>query len=152
MLEVVWPSDSNHPTLPIDGRPRYQPPHCNATVSIIPRPDPHELDQATGTADIVDVGAHNPDELSRYLDDMIEDAISQGLSVANQQPLKDLVHEFEDVFRVRLGSDPLASITAMKVILTPDATPIRVKVSRYGPPQCEFLHTKIDGFLSLGPI
>ena len=152
LLEAFSPSESDHPTLPIDELPRYQPPHWNTAVAIITPPEPHERNQNIGTTQMVDVGAHNPDELSRYLDDMIDDAISQGLPVANQQPLKDLVHEFEDVFRVRLGSDPPASITAMKVILTPDATPIRVKVRRYAPPQRQFLRNKIDELLSLGLI
>lgn len=95
----------------------------------------------------MDVGKHEADEMSQYLERMIGHAKENGLP-ERLQTLAALVEEYGDVFRIRLGSDPPADIPPMKIILKGDAVPVRVKVRLYAPPQ-RLLRKKLDEIQSL---
>ena len=104
-----------------------------------------QVDSTDG--ETVDVGKHEADEMSQYLERMIGHAKENGLP-ERLQTLAALVEEYGDVFRIRLGSDPPADIPPMKIILKGDAVPVRVKVRLYAPPQ-RLLRKKLDEIQSL---
>ena len=82
----------------------------------------------------------------------LEEAADAGLNESQLNQLKTLVFSYTDVFRTSLGSDPPMKVPPMNIKLLPDATPVRVKVRRYSPPQAKFLHEETQKILDLGLI
>ena len=62
------------------------------------------------------------------------------MTTYGQACLRELLLEFEDIFRVRLGKTDPAKVEPMKVNLKPDAQPIIAKARRYKADQREFLN------------
>ena len=94
----------------------------------------YELPVDSTDGKTVDVGKHDADEMSHYLENIIGHAKENGLLERLHQTLAALFNEYGDVFRIRLGSEPPANIPPMIVTLKGDAVPIRVKVRGYAPP------------------
>jgi hypothetical protein len=102
-----------------------------------------------GTDDI-SAGAEDSEATKLSLEELLADCSTNGLPVEFRSAFRELVHEYADIFRTRLGADPPANVPPMKIKLRPDACPIRVKVRRYSPPQAQFLRSKVDELLRLG--
>jgi hypothetical protein len=59
-------------------------------------------------------------------------------------PLRKLVAEYEDVFRLKLGADPPADVKPLVIKLKENVDPTRISARKYSPPQLAFLRNKIS--------
>ena len=126
-------------TLPNDEDPRYSLERISKTATG-PSVDPG----TNKRPDDIHVGKHDPAEIWVLLEEMIQSAMDHGLPLEFRDDLSALVLEYTDIFRVRLGSDPSADTTPIKVSLKENYSPIRVKVRRNPPSQAPFLRKRID--------
>ena len=97
-------------------------------------------------------GVDDPKETLAHLRDRVREAEKNGMSADGLKELEQLLTEFRDIFRTKLGNDPPADVEPMTIKLKPDAKPMRVKLRRYSPPQTAFLRKKTDELLELGLI
>ncbi len=61
-----------------------------------------------------------------------------------------LVHEFKEVFRIRLGSGPPADVAPMTVKIKPGARPFRAKARRYKAEQRKFMNKYLKELVEMG--
>uniref|UniRef100_H3H259 RNA-directed DNA polymerase n=1 Tax=Phytophthora ramorum TaxID=164328 RepID=H3H259_PHYRM len=73
------------------------------------------------------------------LDQLVDEALANGMPGEHVDRLRSLVHEHGDVFRERLGDDPPALVEPLKVTLTDDVVPFCCKPRKYAPLQSAFL-------------
>uniref|UniRef100_H3H7X8 RNA-directed DNA polymerase n=1 Tax=Phytophthora ramorum TaxID=164328 RepID=H3H7X8_PHYRM len=73
------------------------------------------------------------------LDQLVDEALANGMPGEHVDRLRSLVHEHGDVFRERLGDDPPALVEPLKVTLTDDAVSFCCKPRKYAPLQSAFL-------------
>uniref|UniRef100_H3H8H0 Reverse transcriptase n=1 Tax=Phytophthora ramorum TaxID=164328 RepID=H3H8H0_PHYRM len=73
------------------------------------------------------------------LDQLVDEALANGMPGEHVDRLRSLVHEHGDVFRERLGDDPPALVELLKVTLTDDAVSFCCKPRKYAPLQSAFL-------------
>ena len=66
--------------------------------------------------------------------------------------LSDLMWQYADIFRLRMGSDPPVSVAPIKVRLKPGAKPFRAKLRRYSSPQAASMRNFVHEYLKLGLI
>lgn len=64
--------------------------------------------------------------------------------------LREMVAEFTDVFRTRLGNDPPVDVPPMKVEFDGLEKPVKVKQRTYSPAQLNFLKKKCEELVNLG--
>lgn len=74
---------------------------------------------------------------------MCNGAISNGLPQENRAKLLEDVKK-RDMWRLKLGRDPPAKVTPMKLLLQPDAIPFRAKTLRYAERHREFMHDHVS--------
>eukprot|EP00171_Calliarthron_tuberculosum_P011216 IDg11216t1 len=89
------------------------------------------------------------DELETAIHSMVERA-SVSLSENFKSAINDLVHEFKDIFRVRLGADPSVDVTPMTIEFDGPEKPVAVRNRNYSPQQLEFLKKKVDELENAG--
>ena len=80
----------------------------------------------------------------------VDTAVAEGLPEDDATTLRELLHEYRDIFRSRLGSDPPMKVKPMKIQLRKGAVPFRAKQRRYSPQQAAFLRDKANQLLRLG--
>ena len=100
----------------------------------------------------VEAGVETPKPTEIHLQEGLKLACEAGLPPELEESLRTVVHLNQDVFRTKLGNDPPAKVPPMNIRLQPNATPIRVPVRRYSPPQAQFLRNKVEELLDLGLI
>ena len=100
----------------------------------------------------VDIGSHSDVDVRGCLQTMIEEASENGLPNEYKPRLRNLLENYADIFRIKLGSDPPVDVPPMAIRLQPDAVPVRVKMRRYTAPQREFLREKVTELEDLGLI
>ena len=81
---------------------------------------------------------------------IFEDALGAGLPANLHNRLKQMLEEYRDVFRTRLGQDPAASLPPMIIRMQNNARPVRVRARRYSPQQATFLESKVSELERLG--
>ena len=86
------------------------------------------------------------------LEDMHSAAKIAGLVDSLHVGLRELVLQYRDIFRNKMGSDPPANVPPMVIRLKTGTKPVRVKLRRYSPPQAAFLRNKVGELLQLGLI
>jgi hypothetical protein len=59
------------------------------------------------------------------------------------QSLRQLITECEDVFKLKLGTDPPANVKPLVIKLRDGAEPVRMSACKYAPPQLNFMRDKI---------
>ncbi len=67
-----------------------------------------------------------------------------------KQSLQDLLHEYRDVIRIRLGKDPPADVESMKVELNDNVRPVRAKPRRYSTDGRNFMERFVDRVIEFG--
>lgn len=70
-------------------------------------------------------------EKAQAVQQCVGDAVDNGISPEGSKNLKNLLHEYDDVLRIRLGPGPPAKVEPMKIELIPVARPVRAKQRRY---------------------
>jgi Reverse transcriptase (RNA-dependent DNA polymerase) len=98
----------------------------------------------------VDVGQGSPEELADAIEGLITSAEQSGMSRDGVQSLRQLVTECKDVFRLKLGADPLANLKPLVINLRDGAEPVRMLARKYAPPQLKFMRDKIRELEELG--
>ena len=78
-------------------------------------------------------------EIKSAVEDMVQKAEEKGLEEEHCIRLRKLVRKYYNVFRVGLSSGKAADIAPLKIELTADAKPTRVKIRKYSSEQREFL-------------
>jgi len=110
-------------------RPRVD--YFQSRKEIDPFPDASLLDPVDA-----DQGA----DIDGAISDMLKQAEDNGLKGKHLHRLQKMVMDNVDIFRVGLSSGPAADITPLKIDLTADAKPIRVKLRNYSRDQRDFLN------------
>ena len=64
---------------------------------------------------------------------------SDGLDSVHIKALRNLVHRYKNIWRVKLSADGPAKVTPLKIHLKPDAIPRRAKAQRYAPKHLDFM-------------
>jgi hypothetical protein len=74
---------------------------------------------------------------------LIQKAEKAGMSAEGVSTLRNLVAEYEDVFRLKLGADPPADVKPLVIKLKENVDSTRMSERMYSPPQLAFLRKKI---------
>ena len=98
----------------------------------------------------LDIGVDEPGAVRAALEERVKEAEKEGFSKSGQHELRELLKDFEDIFRLKLGNDPPADVTLMKIRLKPNSKPIKVKARRYAHNQRKFLNKYIDQLVKMG--
>ena len=128
----------------------------NGTLAKIMRDDGifHSQNGDDGFADdddiYIDLGEDTKEEFQNSLAARIKEAQENGLSEKSAKQRRDLVFEFHDIFRVRLGRSPPARVEPMIVKLKLGARPVIAKTRRYKADQREFLNRYIHTLEIMG--
>ena len=99
---------------------------------------------------IMDVGTHNVADIQPHLERMYNEALDNRLPVKLAPRLRQLLQDHQDIFRIKLGSDPPVKVPPMSIRLISGASPVSVKVRRYSEAQQDFLRKKIHELEKLG--
>eukprot|EP00171_Calliarthron_tuberculosum_P020848 IDg20848t1 len=70
----------------------------------------------------------------------------------SRRNFKNLVKEFQDIFRVRLGADSYVDVPPMNIEFEGSEMPIKVRQRTYSPEQLEFMKKKCDELIQVGYI
>jgi hypothetical protein len=98
----------------------------------------------------VDVGQGSPEELPDAIEGFLTSAEQADMSRDGVQSLRQLVTEYKDVFRLKLGADPPANVKPLVIKLRDYAEPARMSARKYAPPQLKFMRDKIHELEELG--
>ncbi|OWZ04566.1 hypothetical protein PHMEG_00023512, partial [Phytophthora megakarya] len=85
------------------------------------------------------LGADEDDEVRVELHRLVDDAVEAGFEPTRTEALRQLVLDFADVFRLRLGRDEPADVQPLEVRLEAGSLPYRSGVRRYPEAQRQFL-------------
>ena len=89
----------------------------------------------------VSIGDDTPEEIDAAFRELLKEAQTEGMSDDGLKELSNILSEYRDIFRIRLGRDPPARVEPMQLNLKPDSKPINAKARRYSTPQRVFIST-----------
>lgn len=98
------------------------------------------------------VGCDTKDEIINDLDMRADEAVNKGLPNHGKDRLKRLLQDHSSVFRWRLGKDPPAKITPMKIHLDPKRQPVNVMVCRYSMERRKYIVSYFRNLVEYGYI
>jgi hypothetical protein len=93
---------------------------------------------------IVEIGEDANTEISEAFSLMVTKAIAEVLHEEFVAPMRSLLEEFKDIWRLRLGPDPPVSVEPMKIVLKENFKPVMCKAWRYPPNHREYMRTHLD--------
>jgi hypothetical protein len=96
------------------------------------------------------VGQGSPEELADAIEGLITIAEQAGLSRDGVQSLRQLVTEYKDVFRIKLGADTPANVKPLVIKLRDSSVPVRMPARKYASSQLKFTRDKIRELEELG--
>lgn len=99
----------------------------------------------------VDVGVQDEQELEQEIDAMVTRSMKHA-DKSSKKALKDLVTEFKDIFRIKLGKDRAVDVPPMEIEFEGTNRPVKVRQRTYSPEQLSFLKSKVDEFEKAGYI
>lgn len=95
--------------------------------------DPIEPPQSVGAK----IGEDEESEIQAAFEEMVMQAGSNGMTPKGQEDAKELLQQFRDIFRIKLGANPPARVPPMQI------RPYRSTQIRYAPPQRAFISSTI---------
>ncbi|KAE8978399.1 hypothetical protein PR001_g24855 [Phytophthora rubi] len=95
-------------------------------------------------------GATDEGEVDELLHSLVDEAMDAGFEPTMADDLRQLVLDYSDVFRVRLGHDAAADVQPLEVRLEGGAQPYRSGVRRYPEAQRQFLREYVRELESAG--
>ena len=122
-----------------DKRPRID--YFESRSERDPFPDPSLLDK---------VDEDQEQAVTDAIDGMLQQAAEHGLPTNDAARARELVGNYRNIFRVGLSGGAPAAISPLKIELTPDAKPARVKLRNYSREQREFLTEFVDSLEKKG--
>jgi hypothetical protein len=108
------------------------------------------LDDYTIDYHDVEVGQGIPEELADAIEGMITSAEQPDMSREGGQSLRQLVTEFKDVFRLKLGAVRPANVKPLVIKLRKGAEPVRMSACKCAPPQLQFMCDNIRELEEMG--
>lgn len=99
----------------------------------------------------VDIGVQDENELQEAINDMISRGMKH-LDKDLRPTLINLVSEFKDIFRIKLGKDPPVDVEPMNIEFDGNTRPVKVRMRTYSPEQLSFLKKKIEELIEAGYI
>jgi hypothetical protein len=110
--------------------------------------DPVPPTETAGAA----MGTDSASEIQDAIERMIASAKLNGMSSVGLTRARELLQDFREIFRIRLGSDQHAKIPPLKVQLKPHFAPVKDTQRWYAPAQRAFLSTTMKKLESLGAV
>jgi hypothetical protein len=101
---------------------------------------------------IFEIGEDANTEISEAFSLMVTKAIAEGLPEEFIAPMRSLLEEFKDIWRLRLGPDPPVSVEPMKIVLKENCKPVMCKTRRYPPNHREYMRTHVNELVQFGLI
>jgi len=71
----------------------------------------------------VEIGPETHEEKTEMVEDKVKEAIANGISDDGAEKLRQLLREYDDVLRIRLGNDPPAKVSPMKIRIREGSRP-----------------------------
>lgn len=110
--------------------------------------DPITLPECNSTG----IGIDSTADIDNSFKNILENAVSNGLSSTGKQRLEMLITKYRDIFRIKLGSDPPAKVAPLEITPTSDCKPHRAPQRRYSPPQRAFISNTIRQLEAVGAV
>jgi hypothetical protein len=98
------------------------------------------------------MGVDNEQEISVAPNTILDRAKTEGMSKAGSENAPEMLLEYREVFRIKLGNDPPAKFPPFVVKLKPGATPVKNNQQRDAPAQRAFLCSTIQKLEALGAV
>eukprot|EP00474_Spongospora_subterranea_P001345 CRZ01803.1 hypothetical protein [Spongospora subterranea] len=89
---------------------------------------------------MVEIGESSTIEVHQSMDMMIDRAIAERLTNEFNNRLREIMYRHEDVWKTKLGNDPSAKVSAMKIHFKADCPHYRARARRYSPVHQNFMH------------
>ena len=127
-----------------DKRPAADRPKVNyhaAHTEEDPFPDPSLLDP-------IDEDQH--DDIRKAVADIQQTAKDNGLADVFESNLKGILRDHMDIFRTSFSAGPAAKLPPLKIDLTPDAKPVKVRLRKYSQEQKEFMRDFVNDLVANG--
>jgi len=110
--------------------------------------DPIDIPESAGT----NIGVNMDSEISCALENKLQEAKENGMSPDGLKKMGNILSDFKEIFRIKLGSDPPARVEPLKIRLKPDHRPVRATQRRYAPPQRAFISSTIQKLQEIGAV
>ena len=107
-------------------------------------PNPYLMDSITAES--------NRDAVLTAIEDQIKETEANGLAKQKREELRSLINNNMSIFCTTFSGGPPADIKPLKIDLTPDSRPVRVKLRNYSQEQREFLKKFVADLLSCGMV
>ncbi len=97
------------------------------------------------------IGDQDEQELEQAIYDPIRRA-GKHLQNSLKESFRNMVLEYKDIFRIRLGADPPVDAPPMEIKFEGTERPVKVRQRMYSPERLDFMKKKCDEFLNVGYI
>lgn len=94
-------------------------------------------------SDSFSVGDFVPSDILPHLEGMLQKAVDNGMTPNFTPKCRHILDNYENVFRLKLGTDPPVDVEPMHIKLDPQTRPVCDKFRRYTPCQAELLKLKV---------
>lgn len=95
----------------------------------------------------LDMGEGDPDEKAAATEKLIKEALENGISSKGAAELQNLVREYDDVLRLRVGPGLPADVAPMKIELAENVRPVQARPRRYASDKREFIEKYVGKLL-----
>lgn len=112
----------------------------------------NEEDQFPDNSLIDSVHIDQKIDVNTEVETMIQQASDNGLTEVETKVLSDLIYEFKNIFYTSFSGGHLAKIDPLRIELTQDVKPVRVRLRNYTQDQRTFLSKLINVLLKVGHI
>jgi hypothetical protein len=110
-------------------------------------PPTHGSDPLENEQPEIEIGENTVEELAETRKGLIDKALKAGFPAEYAPAMRDLLEEFQDIFRIRLDHSPHADVAPTGADVQPDIKPSRAPPSHYNPRQRSFISTYCDKLL-----
>jgi len=110
--------------------------------------DPILMPQTPGA----NMGVDTEADIDLALKKKIREAKENGMSAVGLRTIEELLCEFKEIFRIKLGPDPPAKVEPLRIRLKPGHRPIRATQRRYAPQQRAFISSTIQRLQKIGAV
>lgn len=124
---------------PTATRPKVN--YVTARTEEHPFPDPSLLDP-------IDTDQH--DDICKAIEDIKENANQNGLPAVYESNLKGILRDHMVIFRTSFSAGPPAKLPPLKIELTPEAKPVKVRLRKYSQEQKIFMHDFVNDLVAHG--
>ena len=98
------------------------------------------------------IGEDAREDIDKALSDIVTEASRNGISDAGRKRLAEMLEEYRDVFRIKLGKDPPAKVEPLVITLVEGAHPYRSRQRTYGKLQRDFIIQTVKELEEAGAI